>query len=167
MRSFKGVLGSSEDLKEGKSKTFDCPHCEKKFQLSFLLKKHISNNHKDDKNPHPCPFCKKTFRFSILLRRHVQYKHKENNPTLGRDFSSEKEEFPCGLCGKTFTQQGNMKRHMKTIHGDAPVFDCDECGKSFHQSNNLKRHKLSHENVEEEEKKVSLGDLRVFTESLV
>ena len=174
MKSLKGVLGAVD---ESKSKTFDCPHCEKSFHLSFLLKKHVSSNHGENngKNPHPCPFCKKSFRFSILLRRHVQYKHKDNNPTVGKDFSSEKEDFPCELCGKTFTQIGNMKRHVKTIHADVSEYDCNECGKTFSQIANLRRHQQSHPSscakkdppMEEEDKKLSAGDLRVFQESLV
>ena len=170
MKSLKGVLGSNEEEKSNKSKTFECPHCEKTFHLLFLLKKHVASNHRENngKNLHPCPFCKKSFRFSILLRRHVQYKHKENKPTVGRDFSDEKEEFPCEVCGKSFTQSGNMKRHMKTVHADVETFNCEDCGKSFKNSSNLKRHMSSHVKPEEEDdNKMSGSDLKVRTESLV
>ena len=175
MKSLKGVLNSLDDSNTVKKKSFDCPHCDKTFHLTFLLKKHISSCHQDDRNPHPCPFCKKSFRFSLLLRRHVQFKHKENNPVTVRDagFDSDKsgrESYPCEICDKTFTQLGNMKRHMKTVHSNPPVFNCGECGKTFHQLGNLKRHQATHSNIKsevDEDRKVSASELRVFTESLV
>ena len=176
MKSLKGVISSLDDndSNDVKKKSFDCPHCEKTFHLTFLLKKHISSCHQNDKNPHPCPFCKKSFRFSLLLRRHVQFKHKENNPITGREAGFEndksgKDNYPCEICDKTFSQLGNMKRHMKTVHSNTPVFNCGECGKTFHQSGNLKRHQATHSMKSEvdEDRKVSIGDLRVFTESLV
>ena len=175
MKSLKGVLTSLDDSNaDVKKKSFDCPHCEKTFHLTFLLKKHISSCHQDDKNPHPCPFCNKSFRFSLLLRRHVQFKHKENNPITGREAGFEndksgKENHPCEICDKTFTQLGNMKRHMKTVHSNTPVFDCGDCGKTFHQAGNLKRHQATHsiKSETDEDRKDSIGELRVFTESLV
>jgi len=99
-----------------KLKTFDCNKCDKSFELSVRLKKHMQNKHgqtqaaKDKKKSNDCPYCKKTFKFELILRRHIQFKCKKKK-------TSDKE-FSCHFCEKAYVNFGDLHNHQKTEHKD-------------------------------------------------
>lgn len=58
-----------------KLKDFECDQCGRKFAEKSNLKKHQQARHGAATKPHPCPDCNKVFNFSDGLRRHINNCH--------------------------------------------------------------------------------------------
>lgn len=58
-----------------KLKDFECNECGRKFAEKSNLKKHQQARHGAATKPHPCPDCNKVFNFSDGLRRHINNCH--------------------------------------------------------------------------------------------
>ena len=97
--------------------TYDYEWCEKKFESSKSLKRHVRESHFNLKfnidfheglenlKKYECEKCDQTFKRAELLRRHVSYAHKVMKILV------------CTICGKEFGRPDNLKRHIKKVHG--------------------------------------------------
>merc|ERR1712129_26777 len=146
---------------EKKLKTFDCTKCDKTFEISFRLKKHMQNKHNkiqtssNKKKSNDCPYCKKTFKFELILRRHVQFKCKKKKMAI-------KKEFACEFCDESYVNFGNLNRHQKYAHKDGEQPESFTYDKKFDMKSTVHTKSLRITPK-------SLGKMknRVYTESVV
>lgn len=80
-------------------KVYKCKQCEKSFEKSYQLEKHMLSAHVTEK-PFICDVCNKAFK-----RKDHMYLHREIHTT--------EKLFLCE-CGKAFTTKRYLKRHEKT-----------------------------------------------------
>eukprot|EP01128_Nolandella_sp_AFSM9_P008001 TRINITY_DN4586_c0_g1_i1.p1 TRINITY_DN4586_c0_g1~~TRINITY_DN4586_c0_g1_i1.p1 ORF type:complete len:405 (-),score=67.47 TRINITY_DN4586_c0_g1_i1:4-1071(-) len=117
-----------KSLELRKDTLLSCPHCNKKFETSALLVKHVKT-HSPDK-PYACEVCGKAFRHQSTRKDHANT-HLKIKPYLC-EFKD---------CGKRFANMANLKRHFRTHTNEKP-FACMHCGRLFNQSSNCKQHEV-------------------------
>jgi len=94
-------------------KNFPCKQCDKRFQTSTALKKHINSNHSKFKVC--CLICEKIMSEGAL-RSHIKMVHLKNNKnTL------------CLLCERKFDHKGSLRNHIKRSHLQVKE-QCQKCG---------------------------------------
>ena len=103
-------------------KVFCCSSCNKSFQKSGNLKRHLRKHYN-------CTICNKSFCLSVLLNNHL-YSHKRD------------QSHSCSFCSKIFSQADHLERHLRTHTGEKP-FTCSLCNKTFSRAENLKNHTRS------------------------
>lgn len=105
-----------------------CKECEKIFEKSDTLRKHINSVHRVKKvrPPRMCQFCMKSFvNLPVHLRRHpesVTCKHR------------------CEQCTKVYPRRGALLDHIRRDHTGERPFVCKHCSKPFSSSIGLKAH---------------------------
>ena len=112
------------NIHEGQ-KNYECKICNQAFTQSSSLKTHITNVHNDGKS-HKCELCDQEFLHKNDLRIHIKKFHKD--------------QIKCHLCNKVFLQNCNLKRHIKIIHEGVKEFQCTICGQAFGQNGSLRMH---------------------------
>ena len=105
----------SKNKVEGK-KTFDCKQCEKTYNYSSHLKRHIRATHEN--NMFDCTECGKQFKTKGNLLRHEKNVHDDGKKT-----------YKCDLCKKVFRYMIGLQRHISAIHKKNRVA-CDKCEKT-------------------------------------
>ena len=78
-----------------------CDICSACFKTNYLLKKHISSVHEEEK-PFECDIC--DTKFTAKQNRHIVAIHEGRKP------------FKCDNCGTCFTQKSNMTKHISSFH---------------------------------------------------
>ncbi|KAF8764319.1 zinc finger protein 430-like [Argiope bruennichi] len=110
------------------SKSLYCTICDKHFNQSSSLKRHMVSH--SGERPFCCEECDKTFKTKAALKRHSII-HTGECP------------FECSTCKRKFNQISNLRKHL-VIHSNNCPFYCDVCGKGFNQLSNLKKHMVVH-----------------------
>lgn len=111
-------------------KQFKCDQCEKSFESSNRLRKHIKQHNGYKCNKDSCDFV--AYKWTDL-QKHVASKHKEIHK--------------CVKCNKEFDEGYNLTRHMKIHSGERLVCNFNEsCKKTYTNERNLKQHiRIDHE----------------------
>ena len=104
----------------GVEKKYYCDQCEKHFQESSSVKRHMLVH--SNVKPFTCEQCRKSFSQKCHLKKHKCRKHN------------------CILCEKVFKNKIHLERHL-FVHSNEKGFRCDQCGKTFKQRGHLSRHK--------------------------
>ena len=86
-----------------KTNSFKCKQCEKVYNISDNLRRHIRNNHEKIRN-HACEKCPLTYDNSTDLNYHVDRVH--NRIT----------KFKCDFCDKRFFTNPELIRHKQANH---------------------------------------------------
>ncbi len=132
--------------KDESSGSFECKHCNKKFDRRKGYIYHVVNTHKAERN-FACNECNYKAKNQMLLTRHVNRLHKQVKPYL------------CPHCGKAFYDSWNMKNHVKRLHLGEEIkknlaakplemLQCEHCGKDYSSPSALATHvKVQHEHV--------------------
>lgn len=138
------------------SKSFSCPHCDKKFKRRVTLNAHIAVHTKI--RPYICDICKKTYAIKCDLTNHMKVHTGRNKckfcsssfpapSKLQRHLRTHTKDRPfvCDFknCGKSFSDKRNLDGH-KSLHTDEFNFSCKDCGKAFRTKNRLKQHGKAH-----------------------
>ncbi|XP_059824729.1 PR domain zinc finger protein 15 isoform X2 [Hypanus sabinus] len=148
------ILRRSGDLR-----VYQCYLCDKFFNNSSNLKRHI-RSHGD--KLYKCDECEKEFSRKESLKQHVSYKHSRNEvddsymfqcPTCLKAFRirtalefhncrTDDKTFQCDMCFRFFSTNSNLSKHKKK-HGDKK-FSCDTCGKMFYRKDVMLDHQRRH-----------------------
>ncbi|XP_026330529.1 zinc finger protein 493-like [Hyposmocoma kahamanoa] len=114
----------------GKTKTYKCLVCNKKFHARSMVAYHAYCN--GQTKPYQCPFpeCNKSFTSMSYYQYHMRV-------------HSGDRAFPCNVCGKSFFQKSKMMRHSMK-HSKDKKYICEVCTKGFSNSTALRRHALTH-----------------------
>ncbi|XP_072901122.1 PR domain zinc finger protein 15 isoform X2 [Hemitrygon akajei] len=151
------ILRRSGDLR-----VYQCYLCDKFFNNSSNLKRHI-RSHGD--KLYKCDECEKEFSRKESLKQHVSYKHSRNEvddsymfqcPTCLKAFrirtalefhncrtgKRDDKTFQCDMCFRFFSTNSNLSKHKKK-HGDKK-FSCDTCGKMFYRKDVMLDHQRRH-----------------------
>jgi KRAB domain-containing zinc finger protein len=118
------------------TKTFRCPHCDRKFKWKKSLMEHISSKHNNEKQSHSgehgfiCDQFEKSFATMQDLGHH-RSKH------IG-DY-----QYRCHGCDKGFNNYKLMDEHFHIHTGDKP-YQCNKCDKGFANRGCLWIHQKQH-----------------------
>ena len=107
-------------------KTLECETCGKKFQPKHL-KAHVESVHEGKRN-HECTICGNKFYRPNQLKVHVESVHEG------------KRDHECTICGYKYYKPNQLKAHVESVHEGKRDHECSICGKKFYQPNNLKVH---------------------------
>ena len=111
-------------------KHHSCTHCDKQFKREENMKRHIEEEHSDQKSGgNICEQCGKSFTLERNLKQHLKNTH---SPF----FSS----FNCDHCEMSFKLKASLKRHQKEKHTGDAVFSCPLCEKEFVRKSNMLCH---------------------------
>ena len=130
--------------------------CSSKYNLSrHMIEKHdamqddgLSDDDRNQENPHKCSECNKSFKYQRNLKLHVFSVH------------DKKEHYTCKLCDEELSQKGHLKRHLEEQHRvydfenpiqskDPSEFVCNLCKKKFKRKEHLATHLTSHQSKQE------------------
>ena len=114
-----------EELQVVKRGDVHCIRCNKDFDNTHKLKKHVELYHKNVYS-HACNTCKKGFHSIEGLRAH----QKVHKGTM----------IKCNECPTTFTTDRAKKRHMRDKHGAKKNLKCSHCGHISHTPSTLYLH---------------------------
>ena len=109
-------------------KSFKCTVCEKSFEHSGKLHRHMRIH--TGERPHECQVCGKNFIQSGQLVIHMRL-HTGDRP------------YSCQHCDKAFTCSKQLKVHLRTHTKEKP-YKCEICGKCFGYNHVLKLHQVAH-----------------------
>ncbi len=112
-------------------KNFTCNICDKKFQTSGHLQRHV-NTHNDEYN-FPCNTCDGKFKTNYELNAHVTRKHTITDTMFKCDYDT---------CTAQFKMKNDFAKHLKCVHGNE-TFSCnfdDNCDKIYKTKKDLDRH---------------------------
>ncbi|GMR38760.1 hypothetical protein PMAYCL1PPCAC_08956, partial [Pristionchus mayeri] len=132
----------------------ECKQCGKKFLDKSRLRRHFNKHLEDiDKRlAHKCKYCDR--KFSQLANKSI---HERTH--LAND-DPQKKKYECTTCGKFLSAPHALQDHIKLVHAgnfipkDDPrrIFECDVCGKIMSTPQSLKSHKMTHMEIEKQEK---------------
>ncbi|XP_078265768.1 PR domain zinc finger protein 15 isoform X2 [Rhinoraja longicauda] len=151
------ILRRSGDLR-----VYQCHICNKYFNNSSNLKRHIRSH---GAKLYKCDECAKEFSRKESLKQHVSYKHSRNEvddcymfqcSTCLKAFrirtalefhncrtgKRDDKTFQCDMCFRFFSTNSNLSKHKKK-HGDKK-FSCDTCGKMFYRKDVMLDHQRRH-----------------------
>lgn len=89
----------------GDGNEMECQYCDKKFNATVALVKHINQQHKNHHN-YKCYDCARAFKTKALLEIH--------RPT----HDTEEKRFVCDICDERFRTRYQIKEHIETTHTD-------------------------------------------------
>ena len=118
-------MSSNDGEEEVKNK---CSICDKKFNVTSNLKRHLQRVHgdiKEVKKSFSCSFCNYKCRDNYQLKVH------------NRSHTKEKP-FSCNLCDFKASKKEDCTRHMKTCKG--PKYKCNNCDKNFKSKKAINNH---------------------------
>ncbi|XP_078089136.1 PR domain zinc finger protein 15 isoform X3 [Mustelus asterias] len=119
----------------GDQRVYQCHLCNKFFNNSSNLKRHI-RSHGD--KLYKCDECEKEFSRKESLKQHVSYKHSRNEV-------DDSYLFQCNTCLKAFRIRTALEFHnCRTGKRDDKTFQCDMCFRFFSTNSNLSKHKKKH-----------------------
>lgn len=112
---------------------YQCSECGKRFVVSYILKKHIREEHSSTFVRHKCPLCPRDFKIKDSLNKHLV-------------MHSGEKPFECDQCKRKFATKKLMIQHTKIHSGQKPHL-CKYCNIGFAQSAGRRGHeKRVHEN---------------------
>ena len=135
-------------------KNIKCDQCNKEFNHSTSLYRHIRNIHEGQKN-YKCKICNQAFTQSSSLKTHITSVHNDGKchkcELCDQEFLDKndykihikkfhKDEIKCDLCNKVFLKNCSLKRHIRTVHEGVKEAQCNQCGQAFTQASSLKLH---------------------------
>lgn len=128
----KPIAKPKERRKRGiKKETYKCSHCDKQFNYSSHLEKHIQT-HSSHSDQFQCKQCESTFKYSWNLNRHIRIFHSEKKQEL----------HTCHICD---SKVKHLQIHLLNVHTKDKAHKCPQCGKLFKSKYILRRHiKLKH-----------------------
>ncbi|XP_028815025.1 zinc finger protein 592 [Denticeps clupeoides] len=122
----------------GKSvKIHPCRHCERSFNSTMSLRRHIRNNHDGKKKGYTCWYCtdeKTTFTQHFMLKNHISLMHGIKNPdfsqmsrvagheTSKREGQKRTAEGDCGAGRESSILEASSEKRVKA------QFRCSKCG---------------------------------------
>ncbi|XP_054620267.1 zinc finger and BTB domain-containing protein 12-like isoform X1 [Dunckerocampus dactyliophorus] len=86
---------------------YACPFCDKQFQHSYNLNRHMAL-HRGNGKPHQCPLCSKGFTQRSTLIDHM-------------NLHSGERPHRCAYCHARFAHKPALRRHLKEQHGKTTV----------------------------------------------
>ncbi|XP_051927510.1 zinc finger and BTB domain-containing protein 26-like isoform X1 [Hippocampus zosterae] len=86
---------------------YSCPFCDKQFQHSYNLNRHMAL-HRGNGKPHQCPLCSKGFTQRSTLIDHM-------------NLHSGERPHRCAYCHARFAHKPALRRHLKEQHGKTTV----------------------------------------------
>lgn len=119
-------------------KPFDCKLCDKTFKRSDHLKSHISIKH-DNTKSFKCDICSWTFKSTSMVKYHKEKKHNIDFNNLSDE---AKSELYCEICKKSFCSNAYLLKHMEKHTNKS--WKCKQCELSFGAKDALKKHNKSH-----------------------
>jgi DNA-directed RNA polymerase subunit RPC12/RpoP len=146
------------------NKLHKCPQCEKTFNHTDYVKRHIKRIHSNQER-HKCPQCEKSFKYAGYVKEHIKGAHQNQErhkcPQCEKSFShagnatahikrihSNQERYKCPQCEKNISSKWNLKIHIETIHKGIKDHKCIICSKEFREKGHLKRHiKVVHDKI--------------------
>lgn len=105
---------------------YQCSECGKCFVVSYLLTKHIREEHSSTFIRFPCALCLRDFKHKDSLNKHMAT-HSLERP------------FECNKCSRKFATKKLLGQHIK-IHSNVKPFLCKYCGVGFAQSAGRRGH---------------------------
>ncbi|CAL4125098.1 unnamed protein product [Meganyctiphanes norvegica] len=112
-----------------------------------------------EEKTYQCSLCNKTFNLSSNLNRHMsthiggkQYKTRQNfddikdkqNIVKNQIAYSEESSYHCRQCDKAFSSEFNLKRHSNSIHTVGKIYQCNQCNNTFSRKDYLVTHLRTH-----------------------
>nr|CAI5865337.1 unnamed protein product [Callosobruchus analis] len=114
----KKTLGRHIRFDCGKSPTFACTICHKKFKHGYILLKHMRHTHE----------------IHIQKLRQRQKMEEEGEEIIVRG------RYHCDVCGRQYLRIFTLTRHKKYECGKEPEFTCPVCGSRHKHNFDLKKH---------------------------
>ena len=136
-------------------KAHKCTKCEKAFNFSGCLSRHMISHGSQNLQPYPCDscgrhfslksnlnaHCKSSFKWKTIFLSHL-FKRKANLDTHIKTHLDEKN-LPCNSCGARFKTKDQLRNHS-SIHTGAKPFSCSFCTKAFRVNGDLSDHIRTH-----------------------
>ncbi|KAL9881118.1 zinc finger Y-chromosomal protein-like [Glossina fuscipes fuscipes] len=138
---------------------FSCHVCNKKYNNSNNLRRHIESIH-ENIYFFVCDVCGKQFKSKGSFERHCREHQGIIEPPLQcplclvwlknrhslrlHELNHNKKPTPCNICGKNFKTINSLRRHKAYWHGMEKNLRCTFCDKIFRQERNLKEHIAIH-----------------------
>ena len=120
------VSGLHAKKYRGKTKSYQCSTCDKKYNTLCDMKRHLVV-HKEERS-YQCEHCPSMFKLKQSLMRHTTIFH---DPTW--------KGFKCSFCGKQFRDVSSGKMH-EAKHIENKRYQCSDCGLSYSDKQSLKSH---------------------------
>uniref|UniRef100_A0AAG5DID7 C2H2-type domain-containing protein n=1 Tax=Anopheles atroparvus TaxID=41427 RepID=A0AAG5DID7_ANOAO len=111
----------------GTEKKFACPHCQKRFQSRFYLKRHMNTWH-EKRIILTCEHCGKGFTNHSSHFYHLKNSH------------GESDVYECEICHRKFKSIDGYRKHKK--EHSITAYPCPHCDKLFKTTVTLEKHKL-------------------------
>ncbi|CAL4060198.1 unnamed protein product, partial [Meganyctiphanes norvegica] len=154
-------------------KTYQCTHCNKKFDLEGILVEHMIML--IGEKPYQCSYCEKYFSKKNNLEKHQTLHIQEkpfkcihcckkvsqvtrlvqNHSLTQKSFlvkniktNPEKKIYQCIHCEKVFEFETWLRRHLET-HTEQKPYQCSQCEKNFKSKQILMRHVQIHTGVKQ------------------
>ncbi|KAH1003735.1 hypothetical protein HUJ04_003605 [Dendroctonus ponderosae] len=161
-KQFPSSVKLKRHLRIHREKKLFCTHCDRKFQMKYLLVQHLKKVHFKECNNFACQYCTKQFAQEERMKRHIdnvhynQFKYSCSHCDRGFNFKYEllrHEEFKhlglkltCNVCSKSFKNEQYFKEHQKTHDPEykKDEFLCCFCSKILTHVKSYKVHMKSH-----------------------
>jgi uncharacterized C2H2 Zn-finger protein len=102
------------DVKQkGITKSFPCPHCDRTFDRSYNMNRHVQTFH-EKQRPFACTQCDRAFQLKHHLDTHVNATH--NKIIVAT----------CAVCKKGFCDRSNYQRHLNSHNRQTNPMVTDE-----------------------------------------
>jgi uncharacterized Zn-finger protein len=137
-------------IRDPKTKQYHCPHCEKSFQYSSRLQRHLTAH---QQKQFRCEICDKFFSRGDVLASHRTKVHGESTTTTNTapspvisatSSSSSSANFPCPDCPAQLKSRHHLQRHLRAHLDRVGHFKCEHCAKEFSVKHKYQRHLRLH-----------------------
>ncbi|XP_029661301.1 oocyte zinc finger protein XlCOF6-like isoform X1 [Formica exsecta] len=122
---------------------FTCPVCTEDLPTYRMLKYHLIDTHKLDRQDpllttqkpwYECNECHEKFKHQMSLKAHKEKVHEGKVSPI----------FQCDICNATYRIKQLLINHIKSKHGGEKRYKCAQCGKGFNDTKSLYNHILLH-----------------------